>query len=90
MCVLLQNSRIMDNAQSSRHDHDVWLIKLILWFIGLCIVGFVVCVILGMLRVAVQAIVIVAAVLMFFILIGIIIRERIRDRIRRNERGESQ
>lgn len=68
---------------------DKTLIKLVLWFIALCITGFVVCVILGMLKIAIQAIVIVAAILMFLILLGWIGYGRIRERIRKRESGDT-
>ena len=62
-------------------EHDGFMLKAIGWFILICIVGFVACVILGMLKVAIQAVVIVAAVLMFIALLGWVGYEKVKNRI---------
>lgn len=63
-------------------SYDAFMLKCIMWFILLCAVGFVVCVILGMLKIAVQAIVIVAAILLFIGLLGWVGYEKVKKRIR--------
>lgn len=75
----------MENKYSGRGAHGHFLLKLIMWFIVLMAVGTIACIVLGTLRIAVQAVVITGAVLMFIILIGIIAWNSIRNRIRRDE-----
>lgn len=59
---------------------DETLLKLVGWFILLCVVGSVVCVILGVIKAAIQALVIVAAVLLFIALGCSVIYWRIKAR----------
>lgn len=61
-------------------SHDEFMLKMVGWFILLCIVGFIACVILGTLKVAIQAIVIIAAILMFLALLGWVAYEKMRSR----------
>lgn len=70
------------DKKENRGSFDSFMLKCILWFILLCAVGFVVCVILGMLRIAVQAIVIVAAILLFIGLLGWVGYEKVKNRSR--------
>ena len=70
------------DKRTDRGSYDSFMLKCIMWFILLCAVGFVVCVILGMLKIAVQAIVIVAAILLFIGLLGWVGYEKIKNRIR--------
>lgn len=74
-----------DGRRERDGKHDSFMIKAVLWFIALCVVGCVVCIILGALRVAIQAVVIVAAVLMFIALLGWVGYEKIRNRIERRD-----
>lgn len=74
-----------DGRRQNDAKRDSFMIKAVLWFIALCAVGCVVCVILGALRVAIQAVVIVAAVLMFVALLGWVGYEKIRNRIERRD-----
>lgn len=67
-------------------DRDKFMIKLVLGFIVLCIVGFIACVILGTLRIAIQAMVIVAAVLMFIALLCWVAFEKIKRRIENRDK----
>lgn len=79
-----KKSDVRSIAETKReHDdrHDSFMIKAVLWFIALCVVGCVVCVILSMLKVAIQAMVIAAAILMFVALLGWVGYERARNRI---------
>lgn len=75
--------RKYEGETKREHDdrHDSIMIKAVLWFIALCVVGCVVCVILSTLKVAIQAMVIAAAVLMFIALLGWVCYERTRNRI---------
>ena len=66
-------------------DRDSAMLKLVGWFIVLCVVGVIACVILGTLKVAIQAVIIVAAVLMFIALLGWVGYEKIRNRIDENK-----
>lgn len=68
-------------GRSGGQSRDSFMIKTVAWFIVLCVVGCVVCVILGMLKVAIQAMVIVAAILMFIALLGWVGYEKIKNRI---------
>lgn len=67
--------------------NDSFMIKAVLWFIALCVAGCVVCVILGALKVAIQAVVIVAAVLMFIALLGWVGYEKIKARMTDRDSG---
>ena len=72
----------MDNKlRTNNSDHDAFMIKAIGWFIVLCVVGCVACIILGTLKVAIQAMVVAAAVLMFIALLGWVAYEKTRNRI---------
>ncbi len=75
----------IDGRKQSDGKPDSFMIKAVLWFIALCVVGCVVCIILGALKVAIQAVVIAAAVLMFVALIGWVGYEKIRNRIGRRD-----
>lgn len=73
----------------NKRTHDEFMIKLVVWFIALCVIGFIACVILGTLKIAIQAMVIVAAILMFIALLGWVAYEKIRNRIERDRENEN-
>lgn len=76
----MENNDRNSTSQNNRKSHDSFMIRMVVWFIALCIAGFVACVILGMLKMAIQTIVIIAAILMFFALLGWVAYEKIRNR----------
>lgn len=64
-----------------KNDKRSLLVKVLMWFIALSVVGCVVCIILGMLKVAIEAMVITAAILMFVALLCIVGYNRVRQKI---------
>lgn len=64
-----------------RPSHDQVMIKAVVWFIALCVIGCLACVILSVLKIAIQAMVIAAAILMFIALLGWVAYEKVRNRI---------
>jgi len=76
----MEDKEYVEDGGGGRASRGSVKIRLVFWFIVLCVAGFVVCVILGMLKMAIQAMVIVAAILMFIALLGWVGYEKIRNR----------
>lgn len=79
---------VYTEKRDGNRDRDAFMIKAVAWFILLCVVGCVVCVILGMLKIAVQAMLIIAAVFMFIALLGWVGYEKIKNRIDSRRTGQ--
>lgn len=77
-----------EDVDRNLNDHDRFMIKCVGWFIVICAVGFVACVILGFLKIAVQAVITVAAILMFIALLGWVGIEKIKNRRLEEKAGE--
>lgn len=74
-------------GDSGRYERDKFLVKLVVWFIVICAVGFVASVILGLLKIAIPAMVIIAVILMLTVLSCMMVYYKIRLRIRRHDDG---
>lgn len=64
------------NGNDSRND---WKLKVVAWFIIFCVIGFVACVIMGILKTAIVAVVITGAVLLFLALLGAYGYEKLKN-----------
>lgn len=69
-----------DKGSRKGGSYDNFMLKCIGWFILLCVVGFVACVILGLLKVAISTVVIIAAILLFIGLLGWVGYSKIKKR----------
>ena len=55
--------------------------KILVWLLGIMAVGILLCVLFALLKIAVKAMVIVAAVLALFVIIGIVVYNNAKEKI---------
>ena len=76
--------------QKRRADaHAIWL-KIVLWTLTVAICGAILCLVLGAVRWALEAFLIVAGVLVIIALIGMLIYEKMKYRIKEDQYNRQQ